>query len=217
MKKQINIIRSLALAALIAAGAATPAVNASAQIEHVGVRTNALTWMMLSPSLGADVQFGGRWQAGIDGHVSLIGATDDMVKMTGAGAELRRYFCKAYTSTDIREKNGGAGRSYHGLYMGISARYLKYDDRLLNKPSRDGKMMTAGLLAGYTFLLPGHWTVDASIGVGYVHDDYTAYEWYQPRQVNRWIESEVRNRFGLTSAEISLVYNFNIGKKTSKH
>jgi hypothetical protein len=213
MKKKTNIFRTLALAALVVAGAAVPTVRSAAQVDHIGVRTNALTWTMLSPSLGLDVQWGGRWQATADGHLSLIGAKDDLIKMSGAGGELRRYFSKAYHSADNDAASAGQGRAYHGPYIGIGGRYLKYDDRMLHAPSRDGSMITAGITAGYTFSLPGQWTIDTSIGLGYVHNDYSSYEWYAPRQVNRFVSSEICNRFGLTSAEVSLVYHFNLGGK----
>ena len=204
MNKQINIIRSLALAALIAAGAAAPAVNASAQIniDNVGVRTNALTWAMLSPSLGVDMQFNNRWQAGIDGNISPMEATNGMAMISGAGVEVRRYF----------------NESYSGFYTGATTRYLDYNDRMLHDTPRDGKMITIGVLGGYSFKLKGPWSLDTSLGLGYVHDDYTEYKWYAPKTINRMIAKNVVNRFGITSAEVSFVYSFNIsGKHALKH
>lgn len=90
MKRQINIIRMFAVAAFMVAGSIFTSVHA--QIEYIGMRTNLVPLRMLSPSLGADIQIAGRWQASIDGHVSLLNKEGDYLQISGVGAEGRRYF-----------------------------------------------------------------------------------------------------------------------------
>lgn len=125
-------IRTLLLAALVLAGsnamhaqdnaARTQAQSATqaqpaAQAENPagrhstlrpGLRTNLLAWACSSASLGIDLRWGTRWQAGIDGSIALKSAPADgwqsapRFAVSGAGAEVRRYFNALYRSVDTR-------------------------------------------------------------------------------------------------------------------
>ena len=198
--KYKNKIYHLAIAALMIAGTLTPSVHAVAQMENVGVRTNALTWIALSPSLGFDVQLDQQWQANFDLNIPIVSAGHNRIHMSGFGSEIRRYF----------------GPSYQGLYMGLGARYLKYNKQFNNDPGRDGKLMLLGLTGGYVFDIGKRWSIDTNIGLGYVQDDYSRYDWYNPRQENRLLYGNVSNRFGLTNAELSIVYHFCINGNKCK-
>lgn len=207
MKKNKSKIRMFLFTVFMAAGTTFGTIQA----QNLGVRSNILTLATLSPSLGVDIQFAGRWQAGIDGHTGLLGKCADYLQMSGAGFEMRRYFFNPYHSADINTETNGEGSSFHGPYMGINTRYLKYNDQMRNSCPRDGWFYTAGVTVGYTFWLPRNWTVDLGVGAGYVHKDYKDYDYYVPHDKYRLINNRITNRFGLTNAELSVAYHFSIG------
>lgn len=199
MKYKIKI-RHLTIAALVITGALSPSVHAVAQMENIGVRTNTLTWVALSPSLGFDVQLDQQWQANFDFNIGIVNAGHNRINMSGFGSEIRRYF----------------GSSYEGLYLGFGARYLKYNKQFGNDPGRDGKLTLFGVTGGYVFNIGKGWSIDTNIGLGYVHDEYSRYDWYEPRQENRLLYGNVSDHFGLTNAELSIVYHFSLNGNKSK-
>ena len=251
MKMKPIAIRTLLLAALVLAGsntmhaqdnaARTQAPSAmqaqpAAQAENPagrhstlrpGLRTNLLAWACSSASLGIDLRWGTRWQAGIDGSIALKSAPADgwqsapRFAVSGAGAEVRRYFNALYRSVDTRRLsgngdnngggsgNGGNGLSHHGPYLALNVRYLKFDFlRNEHATGREGTLLTAGITLGYTFCLTRHLTLDAALGAGYIHQDYNRYQWYAPAARNRFISHQNGNTLGLTQAEVSVAYGF---------
>lgn len=129
--------------------------------------------------------------------------------MSGAGVEVRRYFQAEHHSSDIeRAADEVSGLPFHSLYLALGARYLKFDHHLFSDIGREGVAYTAGPTVGYTFFLPRRWTVDAAIGAGYVYKDYNRYSWYKAAQQNRLLNQKSNHSFGITHAEVSLVYHF---------
>ncbi len=208
MKKLNSKIRMFLLTFFMIVGATVVTIQA----QNLGVRSNVLPLATLSPSLGLDIQFAGRWQVGIDGHVGLLGKGADYFQMSGAGFEMRRYFFNPYHNSDIDMKTSGIGSLFHGPYMGINTRYLKYNDQLRNSSPSDGWIYTAGITVGYTFWLSHNWTIDLGAGAGYVHNDYSNYEYYAPHGVDRLMNNKIKNSFNITNAELSVVYHFSIDK-----
>jgi hypothetical protein len=98
--------------------------------------------------------------------------------------------------------------------VGLDARSTHFTDQFFTSDDgTHGDIWTAGLVGGYSFTLSrcgkkGHWGVDALMGLGFIHKDYERYEWYEPVQMFRTTGSNVNNKFGLTTLELSLTYNF---------
>lgn len=208
-KKSITIAAAALLLLLLGAAPGTAQTLRSSQthsIEHIGVRTNLVSWALASPSLGVDVQWGGRWQATIDGHLSVLssdrgGGKALYPRLSGFGAEVRRYF----------------GSDFHQLYLAVDARYTQFDLLPASAIGREGIAYTVGPTAGYTLPLPSlwglnteGWTVDAAIGIGYVYRDLNRYTWHAPVRQNRLLGTKSGSAFGVTHAELSLVYHFNL-------
>lgn len=213
-KVRLTTIKAILFLALVLAGNNT--LHAQTHPTRLGLRTNLLAWACGSASLGADLQWGTRWQAGIDGSIALKSAPDGgwtegpHFAVSGAGVELRRYFNALHRSSDARKQNpNGEGLSHHGPYLALGARYLNFDVlRDSRAIGREGNIITAGLTLGYTFCLPAHFTVDAALGAGYLHKDYNRYTWYAPALQNRFLGDKNTNALGLTHAEVSVVYHF---------
>ena len=213
MKMKTTAIRIMFLAAFVLAGShavhAQKAAETTATALRPGLRTNLLAWACGSASLGADLQWGTRWQAGIDGSIALKTAPDggwtgsNKLAVSSVGAEVRRYFGIPRHST------GGKSSAHQGLYLGLGTRYLKFDClKDAQATGREGTILTAGLILGYTFRLPARFTMDIAAGAGYLHKDYNRYTWYEPARQNRFLNSKTTNAARLTHAEISVAYHF---------
>lgn len=165
---------------------------------RVDLRTNLLTWAVGSPGLGVSLGIGPCWQVGIDGSYGNwnVSHRSTAIRISTAGAEARRYLQPA-----TEDKN-----ACRGIYLGLDTRYTHFNHRLTDI-GREGDLITAGILVGYTFCL-GHprWSLDASLGCGYIHRNYERYTWYEPAQDFRYLDTRTRNGFGLTNLSVSIAY-----------
>lgn len=190
--------------------------SASASKVAVGLRTNLVTWTLGAPGIGVDIRFADCWQVGIDGAYGGWDLSEDSdgVRVTTAGVQVRRYF-RPFGTQHVGADMDGDGVHYtswsHGWFVGLDARYTHYNDQFfIHTGGTEGDALTAGLIGGYSFALSrdGRWGVDALLGLGFVHKTYDKYEWYAPVLMNRFIGSGEKNKFGLTTAEVSITYKF---------
>lgn len=209
-------IRSIFLLVILCAACTVGSNRAQAQ-TRIDLRTNLLTWAVGSPGLGVSVGFGPRWQIGIDGSYGnwAVSHNSTAIRFSTAGAEAR-YYLQAKKASGNAAKAGSSAANIgsstanasaaRGLYLGINARYSHFND-YITETGHEGDLLTAGILVGYTFTL-GHprWSLDASLGCGYVHRDYERYTWYPPAQDFLYRGSRTRNGFGLTNASVSIAY-----------
>ena len=178
----------------------------------IGVRTNLVTWAIGAPGIGLDVRFANRWQIGIDGAYGNwdLNGESEGVRITTSGLQARRYFRTFGTPHVGRDVNGDTSLS-RGAFVGLDVRYYHYNQTWFSHVGgSEGDAITAGMIGGYSFVLSkdGRWGVDALLGLGFVHKDYVDYEWYSPAQLNRITYPNVKNQFGLTTAEVSFTYKF---------
>ena len=183
----------------------------------IGVRTNLVTWAIGAPGIGLDVRFANRWQIGIDGAYGNwdLNGESEGVRITTSGLQARRYFRTFGTPYVGRDVNGDGKQEYtslsRGAFVGLDVRYYHYNQTWFSHVGgSEGDAITAGMIGGYSFVLSkdGRWGVDALLGLGFVHKDYVDYEWYSPAQLNRITYPNVKNQFGLTTAEVSFTYKF---------
>lgn len=210
-------IRRIILVALCALS--TLGGNTLKAQTRIDLRTNLLTWAVGSPGLGVSVGFGPRWQVGIDGSYGnwTVSHNSTAIRFTTAGAEARYYLQPEKASgrtakAGSKAENIGSSTKYassstpRGLYLGIDARYSHFND-YLSDTGHEGDLITAGIVVGYSFNL-GHprWSLDASLGCGYVHRHYERYTWYQPAQDFIYLGTRTRNGLGLTNVNVSIAY-----------
>ena len=185
----------------------------------VGLRTNLLTWTLGAPSIGVDVRFAQHWQVGVDVAYSDCVTDNDnpTVRIQTLGLQARRYF-RPFGTHHVGQDLDGDGVAYtsdsRGWFVGLDARSTHFTDQFFtSNDGTHGDISAVGLVGGYSFTLSrcgkkGHWGVDALMGLGFIHKDYERYEWYEPVQMFRTTGSNVNNKFGLTTLELSLTYNF---------
>lgn len=207
MRIETMNIRIILTSALLVLTSITCAL--SAQVDGLGLRTNLPAWILLSPSLGADISWNSRYMLVVDGSYGDWNLDQDKegIRLSSIGVEARRYF-SAGADSEKKWYNPAGGR-YNGLYAGIDARYLRFNTNLSGK-HREGNMYTAGVLAGYTFHTASNWVIDTSIGLGYVHREYDSYKWYPPANDDRGLGLKKKNGLGLTNLSVSLAYRFKL-------
>nr|WP_302830502.1 DUF3575 domain-containing protein [uncultured Bacteroides sp.] len=171
---------------------ATPAGHGSAL--RISVSSNLASWVASAPNLGAEVHFARHFSVAVDGSYGWwdLKSGKDGFRSWSAGGEVR-YWLK------------GDG-SFTGHHFGIGARYGKLD-YTKHSIGRYGDALLAGLTYGYNVRLAKNLHVDAGIGIGYIHTDYTRYT-YLPMEKGDYLRlgERTRNLPGLTDFHVSIIY-----------
>lgn len=167
-----------------------------AQIQNIDLRSDLPSWILLSPSIGADINWNERWSAGVSGSYAHWHIFDKghLPRISLAEATVRRY------------AKGNA--AFKGIYLGANIGMQWYDIHPKNKKGWNGHNLAAGVLAGYTLLLPSGWAFDAGIGAGYLYRDYKRFQWYAPVNMDRIASFHKGSAFGITHLSLSVIHRF---------
>ncbi|MCI2082473.1 MAG: DUF3575 domain-containing protein [Bacteroidales bacterium] len=171
------------------------------------VKTNLLYDLALTPNVGIEVNLGNRWS--LQGQWEYAWWKDDNIhwyhRIYGGALELRKWF------------GGYDGDAMHGHHIGVYALGNTYDFEAgklgswINNSafqSETGNLSYlsygTGITYGYAFPIAKKWNLDIGISVGYYTGEYMVYKPVDSDYV--WQETMKRNYFGITGAQISLVY-----------
>lgn len=167
-----------------------------AQIRSIDLRSDILSWALLSPSIGVDINWNQRWSVGVNGSYAHwhIFNKGHFPRLSIAEANIRRY------------NKGNA--TFKGMYLGANIGMQWYDINPKHGKGWNGHNLAVGTLAGYTLLLPSGWALDAGIGAGYLYRDYKRYQWYAPANMNRIASTHQGSGFGITHLNISVIHRF---------
>lgn len=157
--------------------------------------TNLLSWATLAPNLGAEVYIGKQWSVAADGSFGMWGFSHNQsaTQTWSLGGEARYW---------LQTSDYGFRRTH----IGISVRGGEFDSNFFTDGGRRGEALLAGVTLGYRFILRGNWTVDAGLGLGYIHTRYDRYAWNKRFGKYEFQGERTRNLFGLTDLHVSLVY-----------
>lgn len=182
---------------------------------YMGLKTNMLLDALLIPNIGAEFYLGknlsiaGQWMYGWWDKNS----THFWWRMYGGEVDFRWWFGKKAHAKPLT--------GHHlGLYAGVvtydfELGHTGYMGGLPGKTLWDRCNYQGGIEYGYSLPVAKRLNIDFTIGIGYFGGKYIVYEpegkWYA------WKETRMRNWFGPTKAEISLVWligcdNYNVLK-----
>lgn len=172
----------------------------SLQAQHAVLKTNALGWATASPNIGTEIALG------MNSTLDLSASFNPFVYKQGkqwkhwlVQPEYRYWLCE----------------KYYGHFFGIHALGGEYNVGKVHLPFglfgslRDsryqGWAVGGGLSYGYQYPLSLHWSIEGTVGVGYV---YTEYDKYPCAECGSLLQSGHKNYVGLTKAAINLIYVF---------
>lgn len=186
----------------------TPAAIAPHKVYRLGLRTNLLYDVAAVPNLGIEINMGRGWMVNLDGYYADWHNTARSRYWRVQGAELaaRKYLRAASPSKWYLEVYTQLFR--YNICLGHEGQLSSHSGaRFFDKPT-----LGAGVAAGWSLRLANCWRMDFALGAGYVSGQYQT---YRPTDGHLlWQSTRSRHYFGLSKAEITLVWMFGKGGKS---
>ncbi len=136
----------------------------------VSLKTNLLYDVALSPSIEAEYRFAPRWSANVEYSIAWWSRKPD-----------HKYYQLMQFSPEVRFWFN-PDRKCRGHYLGAFAGAGLYD--LENgKEGYQGEYLTAGLSYGYMFPIGKKLSMEAGLGLGWLHTQYDEYIPYEDHYV----------------------------------
>lgn len=195
--KKVTHRRLTALLLMLSIFVLVEAQDASTiQPGGVALRTNMLYDVVVAPNIGLEARIADKWSVAASGVYGWMDGSPwyDNIRVVAGDAELRYWL------------TGNAMRQ--GLHIGAYGAVYRYDFLFGNKGEEAKANWGTGLSCGYAVSLDRHFSIDFSIGIGYVGGRYQSYEVTDDAyHHNVWTADKIRHYIGPTKAEISLVWH----------
>ena len=166
--------------------------------QSIAVKSDLLTGALSSPNIAVEVKLSNRFTLETGFHYNPFPAGENKRwKHWFLQPELRYWKCQPYGGHFFGAHliygvyNVGNMKLPLGLFKGV--RSSRYED----------DFMGAGISYGYHFILSPRWSIEASLGVGFLH---TGYERYRCLHCGEKTGSGNKNFIAPTKAAVSLVY-----------
>ena len=169
------------------------AIFCSAKGQTIGVKSNILYDATSTINLGLEIGLAPKWTLELPVNYNPWDFSDNKkIKHWLVQPEVRYWFCE----------------KFNGHFMGLHALVGGYNvggiDMFGLKDHRyEGNMYGGGLSYGYQWILSSHWSIEATVGVGYVYLDHTK---YPCGKCENKIGDFTKNWFGPTKAGLSIIY-----------
>lgn len=171
------------------------------QGQEVALKTNLLGWASVSPNIGIELGLGEKSTLDIYSSINPFRFSDSKQwKHWLVMPEYRYWFCEKFYGHFLGihliggEYNIGKVKLPFGIYSN-NTRDARYE----------GWGVGAGLSYGYQWILSKHWSVEGTLGVGYIHSEFRK---YPCATCGKELDSGHKNYFGLTKAAVNLIYVF---------
>lgn len=172
---------------------------------QIAVKTNVAMDAVAIPNLGVEVGLSKKLTLDVPVYYnpwkSVAWKTDDnkLFKLFMVQPELRYWLC---------EKFNGHFFGLHGMAgayntTGIDFPFSPFDG--LDSYRYKGHFYGGGISYGYQYILGRHWSVEATLGIGYAHVRYKKYPCENCAEMK---EKGTENYFGPTRAALNLIYVF---------
>ena len=161
----------------------------------LSLRSNALADVALVPNLGAEAFIGERWSW----------------ELTGYGAWLTKpranFFWRLRgVETEVKYWLGQREQGGRGHHIGLYGQLFDYDFQVGGRGALgDRPHYGVGVAYGYGWSLGGPWTIEATIGIGYLHGIFREYG-KQTNDCFPWKATRQIDFVGPTKLSLSLVY-----------
>ena len=177
------------------------AMTASTGAQKVAVKNNVVYDVLATPNLGVELGLGRATTLDISGNYNPFEKDDGkMFKHWLVQPEFRYWLCERF----------------NGHFFGVHLLGGEYNISKVKLPfglARDGKehrydgwYVGGGFSYGYQWMLARKWSIEATVGVGYVRFDYDK---YGCRDCSPRLESGTKNYFGPTKLGVNLIFIIN--------
>ena len=174
---------------------------ADLQSQTLAVKNDLLTGALSSPNLSVEVKLSDRFTLEAGFHYNPFPAGGDKRwKHWFVQPELRYWMCQPF---------GGHFFGAHLMYGVYNAGDMKLPLGLFKgvRSSRyEGDFLGLGVSYGYHFILSPRWSIETSLGVGFLH---IGYERYRCLHCGEQTGGGYKNFIAPTRAAVSLVYLIN--------
>lgn len=173
-------------------------IQASASSQGVAIKTNLLYDITATVNLGFEFGLAPRWTLDFNGNLNFW----DMSQMRKwrhwfAQPEARYWFC---------DKFNGHFLGFHllGGQYNIGGTKLVFNAFPETQTRRfEGWGAGFGIAYGYQWILSHRWSIEASLGIGYIYSEYRK---YPCANCGTLLQEGKKHYFGPTKAAISLIY-----------
>lgn len=191
MKENINISPLILMLLILLC-------SAEVKAQTVTLKSDLLTGALSSPNIAVEMKLSSRFTLETGFHYNTFQAgKNKRWKHWFLQPELRFWKCQPYgghffgTHLIYGVYNVGNMKLPLGIFKGVhSSRY-------------EGDFMGAGVSYGYHFILSPRWSIETSIGVGFLH---TEYQRYRCLHCGERMGSGSKNFIVPTKTAVSLVY-----------
>lgn len=129
------------------------AISLNCFSQRVGVKTNVLGWSTLSPNIGVEFRLSRHFTLNVEGLGNLVGQHYGRTHTAALMPEARYWF---------------SARPQAGHFIGVMGAGCMYQWRLYDTYYL-GDAVGAGLTYGYSFVLNKRWSLETTLGAGWLH------------------------------------------------
>lgn len=161
--------------------------------QDVAVKSNLLYDATTTLNVGLEIGLSPKWTLELPVNYNPWSfAKNRKLKHWGVQPEARYWFCERFMGHFI---------GIHGTVAGYNVGGLKIFG--LDEHRYEGYLYGGGISYGYQWILSKRWSIEATVGVGYLHLDHAK---YPCGECGEKIDDYTKNWFGPTKAGISLIY-----------
>lgn len=161
--------------------------------QEIGVKSNLLYDATTTLNLGLEIGLAPKWTLELPVNYNPWEfAKNRKLKHWAIQPEVRYWLC---------EKFNGHFFGLHAFAAGYNVGGLKVFG--LDEHRYEGNLYGFGFAYGYQWILNKHWSIEATVGLGYAYLDHTKYKCEKCGEKQK---DDTKNWFGPTKAGISIIY-----------
>lgn len=171
--------------------------------QNIALKSNLIYDATATLNLGVEARFAPKWTVDLSGNYNPFSfGGNKKWKHWMLQPEVRYWFCEAFNSHFIGAHllggvfNTGNVNAPSFLSIFPTDKGYRYE----------GEYFGAGLSYGYHHILSPRWSLEYSLGLGWVHSNYDKYDC---PHCGDHIKSDTKDFFGVTKAAVSLIYLIN--------
>ena len=168
--------------------------------QNIALKSNLIYDATATLNLGVEARFAPKWTVELSGNYNPYSfGGNKKWKHWMLQPEVRYWFCEAFNSHFIGAHllggvfNTGNVNAPSFLSIFPTDKGYRYE----------GEYFGAGLSYGYHHILSPRWSLEYSLGLGWVHSNYDKYDC---PHCGDHIKSYTKDFFGVTKAAVSLIY-----------